>query len=149
MNIKKIIISCLIITLCVISCCVIDKPNDKKETKTIDGGRIINHLEYQGEYNVTYYCACMKCCGKTNGITASGTHAKQGRTIATSDEFEFGTKLLVEFADGSNETFTVEDRGGAIQDNRLDIYMNKHGDCLKKGRRVVNVYVIKTDYVLI
>ena len=44
-------------------------------------------------YKVTGYCACVKCCGKTNGITASGTKATAGRTIAASAQFSFGTKL--------------------------------------------------------
>lgn len=28
-----------------------------------------------GTYVLTAYCGCAKCCGKSNGITASGTHA--------------------------------------------------------------------------
>ena len=38
-------------------------------------------------YKITAYCSCAKCCGKTNGITAAGTKATAGRTIAASSKF--------------------------------------------------------------
>lgn len=30
----------------------------------------------------TAYCPCVKCCGKSDGITASGVKARENRTIA-------------------------------------------------------------------
>lgn len=90
-----------------------------------------------GVYKVTAYCACMKCCGKTNGITASGTHATANRTIATPSTFKFGTKVVI-----NGTTYTVEDRGGAIQGNRIDIYMNTHAEALAFGVRYLYVEVL-------
>lgn len=90
-----------------------------------------------GVYKVTAYCSCAKCCGKTNGITASGTHATANRTVAAPRTFAFGTKLVI-----NGVTYTVEDRGGAIQGNRIDIYMNSHSEALKWGVRYVNVEVL-------
>ena len=90
-----------------------------------------------GVYKVTAYCACAKCCGKTNGITASGTHATANRTIATPSTFAFGTKVVI-----NGTTYTVEDRGGAIQGNRIDIYMNSHSEALAFGVRYLYVEVL-------
>ena len=90
-----------------------------------------------GVYKVTAYCACMKCCGKTNGITASGVKATANHTIAAPRTFAFGTKVVI-----NGETYTVEDRGGAIQGNRIDIYMNSHSEALKWGVRYVEVEVL-------
>lgn len=89
-------------------------------------------------FKVTAYCSCAKCCGKTNGITASGTKATAGRTIATSAQFAFGTKL-----DIGGYTYVVEDRGGAIQGNRIDIYMNSHAEALAWGVKYLPVTVVK------
>ena len=90
-----------------------------------------------GVYKVTAYCACMQCCGKTNGITASGAKATANHTIAAPSTFAFGTKVVI-----NGITYTVEDRGGAIQGNRIDIYMNSHQEALQWGVRYVDVEVL-------
>lgn len=92
-----------------------------------------------GVYKVTAYCGCPLCCGfGARGITASGTKATQGRTIATSSQFAFGTKLKI-----NGNDYTVEDRGGAIQGNRIDVYFNSHADAIAWGVRYLPVEVLK------
>lgn len=93
--------------------------------------------KYLGEYKITYYCACMKCCGKTNGITASGEKVKAGITVAAPKEFPFGTKLLI-----NGNTYIVQDRGGAIKNKRIDIYCETHEEALKNGVDYYDVYEI-------
>ena len=90
-----------------------------------------------GRYKVTAYCACVKCCGKTNGITASGTKATANRTVAAPSSFAFGTKIQM-----NGRTYVVEDRGGAIQGNRIDLYMNSHSEALAWGVRYLEVEVL-------
>ena len=90
-----------------------------------------------GRYKVTAYCACIKCCGKTNGITASGTMATANRTVAAPSSFAFGTKIVM-----NGQTYVVEDRGGAIQGNRIDLYMNTHSEALAWGVRYLDVEVL-------
>jgi len=89
-------------------------------------------------YKITAYCACSKCCGKATGRTASGTRATAGRTVAASSKFAFGTKLNI-----NGHVYTVEDRGGAIQGNKIDIYMNTHAEALQWGVRYMTVSVVK------
>ena len=88
-------------------------------------------------YKITAYCACAKCCGKTNGITACGTKAKAGRTIAAPRNFKFGTKLSI-----NGKTYVVEDRGGAIKGNRIDLYVNSHSEALRWGVKYLPVKVL-------
>ena len=88
-------------------------------------------------YKITAYCSCVKCCGKTNGITAMGTKASEGRTVATSSKFAFGTKLNI-----NGHVYTVEDRGGAITGNKIDIYVNSHAAALAWGVRYLPVSVV-------
>ncbi len=90
-------------------------------------------------YKITAYCACSKCSGPwANGITASGKYAKAGRTIATDSKFAFGTKLKI-----NGKIYVVEDRGGAIKGNRIDVYMNSHSQALAWGVKYLPVEVVK------
>lgn len=89
-------------------------------------------------YKVTAYCPCSKCCGRyASGYTSSGTKATAGRTIATSSKFAFGTKLKI-----NGKIYTVEDRGGAIQGNKIDIYMDTHAEALAWGVKYLPVEVV-------
>ena len=90
-----------------------------------------------GKFKVTAYCSCAQCCGKTNGITSSGTKATANHTIAASTQFAMGTKLKI-----NGIVYTVEDRGGAISGNRIDIYMDSHSQALAWGVRYLNVELV-------
>lgn len=123
---------------------VIEEP--KKETKTNNnnnGDNKSNNVstnESTGwvKFTATSYCNCSKCCGKTTGITASGTKATAGRTVAMSSKYSFGTKVEIK----GMGTYVVEDRGGAIKGNKIDIYFNSHQEALNFGRRTVYLRVI-------
>lgn len=87
-------------------------------------------------YKITAYCSCSKCCGKKTGRTASGTKATAGRTVAASN-FKFGTKLKI-----NGKTYVVEDRGGAVKGNKIDVYMNSHSAALAWGVKYLPVEVL-------
>ena len=88
-----------------------------------------------GTFKLTAYCACKKCCGKSNGITASGARAVEGVTIAADKRFPFGTKLIID-----GHEYTVQDRGGAIKSNRIDIYFTSHQSALNFGVQYKEVF---------
>lgn len=89
--------------------------------------------------NISAYCSCRSCCGSyANGITAMGTTATQGRTIAAPSNYPFGTKIEIE----GYGIYTVEDRGGAIKGNKLDVYMNSHSAALSFGRKNLRFRVV-------
>lgn len=88
---------------------------------------------------VTAYCACIDCCGKTNGITASGTQATAGRTIAMSKNYKFGIKIEIE----GYGTFVVEDRGGAIQGTRIDMFFDTHEEALRFGKKQLRFRIVE------
>lgn len=103
-----------------------------KKTTTTKKGKYIT-------FNVSFYCPCRKCCGNyANGITASGKYAKANHTIAAPKGYSFGTKIYLE----GMGTYTVEDRGGAIYGNRIDVYVNSHSEALKLGRKQIRGYVV-------
>lgn len=101
-----------------------------------------NNTASNGEYikfTATAYCGCSRCCDKSTGKTASGTKATAGRTVAMSSKYAFGTKIEIK----GYGTYVVEDRGGAISGNRIDIYFNSHSEALNFGRRTVYLRVVK------
>ena len=89
-------------------------------------------------YKVTAYCPCSKCCGKATGRTSSGTIATPGRTIAASSKFAYGTKLNI-----GGHTYTVEDSGGAVNGNKIDIFVSSHAEALQWGVRYLPVSVVQ------
>lgn len=104
---------------------VTTRSSNSARTETVTNSTQGNLVGY---FKLTAYCGCSKCCGKSTGITASGTKATAGRTIAASSQYSFGTKLVI-----NGHTYTVEDRGGAIKGNKIDIYFNSHSEALAFG----------------
>ena len=93
-------------------------------------------MELLGSYYVTGYDACVACCGKTDGITASGALAEVGRTVAMCRDFPFGTHIYI---DGLGY-YTVEDRG--VGKGCVDVFVNNHSEAYAlTGYR--DVYIVE------
>ena len=94
-------------------------------------------------FNTSAYCPCMSCCGKTNGITASGAPASEWYTLAAGSVYPIGTVIYIPyFKDKPNGGwFVVQDRGGAISSDRLDIFYDSHSAALQFGSRYLECYV--------
>lgn len=109
------------------------------------------NIERLGEFTITAYCSCEKCCGEyalnrptdENGNeivkTASGAIAKPNYTIAADTSvLPFGTKVRI-----NGHTYEVQDRGGAIKNKRIDVYFADHESALKFGRQKKTVFLVK------
>ena len=109
---------------------VVKKTNNSvTETKYTD-------KEYLGEFLLTAYCKCSKCCGEwSSSPTASGAWPQEGKTVAMGG-VPFGTKLLI-----NGKVYTVEDRGTPY--GHVDIYFNSHSECNQFGKKYTDVYRIK------
>lgn len=95
----------------------------------------IPEYEELGTYKLTAYCSCSNCCGKSDGITASGVKAQAGRTVATSSAIPFGTELYI-----NGNTYTVEDRG--VGEGVIDIYFDSHSDAMNFGVKYAKVFEV-------
>lgn len=110
---------------------------------------------------VTAYCNCGKCCSwersllgigppvftsgpnkgkrKEIGVTASGTTARHGTIAADTRKYPFGTIIYVPgYGYGR-----VEDTGGAIQGEKLDLWFSSHETALKWGKKNLKVQIWK------
>lgn len=94
-----------------------------------------------GEFMITAYCSCSECCGKSDGITATGTTATPGRTIAVDpDVIPYGTEVII---DGN--TFIAEDCGGAIKGKHIDVFCASHELALEWGIQYKNITIIERN----
>lgn len=102
---------------------------------------------FLGEFTITYYCACRMCCGKEEsnpnyGITATGTLATEGRTVAVDPSvIPYGTEIRIIYPDGEQRTYISEDCGGVIKGNRIDVFMETHEKALKAGIKTAEVFI--------
>lgn len=94
-----------------------------------------------GMYEVTAYCACESCTGPYNdGITYSGEPAVEGITIAAdTKKHGIGTELYIEGVGWR----TVQDIGGSIYNNKIDVYFDSHQDALNFGRQQLEVWEVE------
>ena len=96
--------------------------------------------------NASAYTAstCDKAPGSSGyGITASGARATAWCTVAAGRGYKMGTIIYIPyFANKPNGGwFIVQDRGGAISNNKLDVYMNTYNECIQFGRRNLECYI--------
>ena len=89
---------------------------------------------------LTAYCPCVKCCGKSDGITASGTQATAGRTVAVDTRLiPYGTEISID-----GKTYIAEDCGGKVKGYTIDVFFNSHEEALNFGRQTKTVKIYKT-----
>lgn len=85
----------------------------------------------------TAYCHCEICCGKSDGITATGTKATAGRTIAVDPSvIPYGTEVII-----NGNTYIAEDCGASVKGKSIDIYFDSHAEALAFGRQELVVSV--------
>lgn len=102
-----------------------------------DGSHLdTSNMTYMGNWRVTGYDPhCSHCCGKTNGVTASGNQAEFGTSVGVNN-LPLGTMIYV---DGYG-IFRVDDRGG-MSSNHVDIAAPSHDVCYQLTG-YADVYVI-------
>ncbi len=87
--------------------------------------------------NVSAYCPGPCCCGRfADGITASGAKAV-GKIVAAPPDMPFGTVLEIP----GYGRCRVQDRGGAITGNKIDVLFPTHQEALEWGRQYLMVKV--------
>ena len=128
--------------LCVMG--LIASVRSRPEIVEIDGP--VNDLWVTREMRVTAYCPGKCCCGKwADGITASGHMIQSGDYfVAAPKAFPFGTIVIIPgypLAGQAGEEVEVEDRGGAIKDDRLVVFFPTHREALNWGVQILNVEI--------
>ena len=145
---------CLLLTVFVLGVLVgvlINLETNFEEAAKSEGEMIVERQVERQEYSqpnimememlVTAYCPCEKCCGKEDGITATGTQATAGRTIAVDPELiPYGTKVQI----GGN-IYVAEDCGSSIKGRRIDVYFDSHDEAKAYGVKETTCTWVKEE----
>ncbi|HLO11168.1 MAG TPA: 3D domain-containing protein [Pseudoneobacillus sp.] len=73
--------------------------------------------------------------------TASGAMVQANHTIAMDKKFPMGTKVIIDGFPGI--VFVVEDHGGAIYGNKIDVFMETLKEANAFGRQQLRVWILK------
>lgn len=115
------------------------QPTVLPETENISSPACGADSGYSVLFRCTAYCGCRKCCGKSDGITASGTIAEEGRTVGVDTSvIPLGATVII-----AGNVYIAEDTGGAIKGNQIDIYFDSHEEALAFGVKYLKVEVIE------
>ena len=111
------------------------------------GGNVQGRASYEVTMSITAYHAGYESTGKNPndkwyGITASGTRVTEGRTVACGPSIPFGSRIVIP---SLGIDAICEDRGGAIGDRNIDVYIADRDKVWEFGRKsaLVKVYLKK------
>lgn len=97
-------------------------------------------------YNLTAYTSGRESTGKDSshplyGVTASGEKVKENYTIACPKELKFGTQVYIPSLEN---VYVCTDRGGAIKNKIIDVYIADLSKALEFGRKKkVELYIVE------
>lgn len=103
-----------------------------------------------GNFKLTGYCKCSLCCGKwannrpidENGnqivYGAIGERLKEGYSIAVDPTvIPYRTEVVI-----NGHIYKAQDCGGAIKENRIDVYFEDHQAALDFGVQYAEVFIV-------
>lgn len=131
---------------------VVDETEEKSVVEKPEESQVVleSKKESLGEFKLTAYCSCEKCCGKCalnrpkdeNGkdivYGSTGTVLVAGTSIAVDPSvIPYGSQVEI-----NGHTYTAHDTGGAIKGNRIDVYFDSHQDALNFGVQYAEVFLV-------
>ena len=130
----------------------IEEPKEIEESESV---KEIKEIEVKpekislGEFKLTAYCSCEKCCGSyaknrpvdKNGnkivYGSSGEVLKEGISVAVDTKvIPFGTKVII-----NDKEYIAQDTGGAIKGNKIDVYFEDHQRASDFGVKYEEVFL--------
>lgn len=94
-----------------------------------------NEWENIGTFKLTAYCPCPECSDEWGDMTSTGVKATENRTIAVDPKvIPYGSEVKI-----NGTTYIAEDCGGAIKQNKIDIYFGDHEEANAFGVQYAEV----------
>lgn len=119
---------------------VAPEPVEEPENELIEAALLMSAHRLDN-VTVTHYDCCVECCGKADGITASGVRATPGVTVAVDpDVIPLGADVLVDYGDGMLHYYRADDTGSGVVGNHIDLCVADHQTAVQLGRRTATVW---------
>lgn len=142
----------------VISAKAAEKPTTPPSSAITDNGRLsgddtpaqeplrLDQAHVLENVTVTHYDCCVECCGKVDGLTASGTHATPYSTVAVDPSvIPLGADVLVDYGDGVLQYYRADDTGSGVKGSHIDLCVSTHEEALRLGRRTATIYWVDSE----
>ena len=143
----------------VISAKAAEKPTTPPSSAITDNGRLsgddtpaqeplrLDQAHVLENVTVTHYDCCVECCGKVDGLTASGARATPYSTVAVDPSvIPLGAVVLVDYGDGAGlRRYRAEDTGGAVKGSHIDLCVGSHAEAQQLGVKTATVYWMEVE----
>lgn len=126
------------------------KMDIEKMVEIIEPEEIVPKTISLGEFKLTAYCSCEKCCdgwankrpidenGNKIVYGSIGEELIEGTSIAVDPNvIPYGTKVII-----NDNTYIAQDTGGKIDGNRIDVYHNNHQKAREFGVQYAEVFKV-------
>lgn len=93
---------------------------------------------YAGEFTITAYCPCRKCCGVwSDGLTATGVPAVDGVVAVDPEVIPLGSTVVID-----GQEYLAADTGSGVKGLHVDVCTDSHEAAMAFGKRTADVWII-------
>lgn len=118
-----------------------DKPEDCENAKI--EAALLDRANRIDNCTVSHYAICMECCGKDDGITASGRIATSYVSVAVDPGLiPLGSDVLVDYGDGEIHYYRADDTGSGVAGAHIDLCVGSYDEAVQMSVRTATVYWI-------
>lgn len=98
--------------------------------------------KYLGTFKITHYAPVVECCGKTDGISASGRPVVPYYSVAVDPTvIPLGTILFLDYGDGVLHEVRADDTGGAVKGYVVDLCVSDYETAMQMGVRQAQAFL--------
>lgn len=127
-------------TPAMVRCCLTEAEREAAENEMIEAALLARSHKIE-EVTVTHYCTCARCCGKSDGITASGRTATPGVSVAVDPSvIPLGSTVMADYGDGVLHYYRADDTGGGVNGAHIDLCVESHEAAIQAGVRSATIF---------
>lgn len=121
-------------------CYLTEEEMEAAENELIEAALLARSHKIE-DVTVTHYCTCARCCGKSDGITASGRMATPGVSVAVDPSvIPLGSTVMADYGDGVLHYYRADDTGGGVKGAHIDLCVESHEAAIQAGVRSATIF---------